>query len=173
MCLRRNVFAHATSIYDIEISFFKKNNVKTLLIDLDNTLDSYKLFKPTERAVNYIKKIKEAEIRTIIVSNNKGKRVSSYANALNIEFIHSCRKPFARRINNFIREKCIDKSTTIMIGDQLVTDAGAANRAEIRFILTEKVVKEDQWTTHINRIFDKPNRKKMAKKGKLIDWRNV
>ena len=33
-------YAHASSIFDIEMDFFKKEGIKTLLVDLDNTLDS-------------------------------------------------------------------------------------------------------------------------------------
>ena len=53
-----------------------------------------------------------------------------------------------------------------------MTDVIAARGAKIRVVLTEKVVKEDQWTTHINRIFDRPIRRHLRKKGKLVDWRN-
>ena len=38
-------------------------------------------------------------------------------------------------------------------------------------ILTDKIVKEDQPTTHFNRLFDRPIRRHLKRKGKLIDWR--
>ena len=64
------------------------------------------------------------------------------------------------------------KATEVMlVGDQLITDVLAARGAHIRVLLTEKVVKEDQWTTHINRLLDRPIRKHLNKKGKLPDWR--
>ena len=59
----------------------------------------------------------------------------------------------------------------MMVGDQMLTDAGAANKANIRMLLTDKIVKEDQWTTHFNRLFDRPMRRHAAKKGQLKDWR--
>ena len=74
-------FAVAESIYEIDIDFFKQQNVKVLLMDLDNTLDSYKLYHPTERAVELVKKIQDAGILPVIVSNNRGKRVRTYASA--------------------------------------------------------------------------------------------
>ena len=51
-------FAHATSIYEIDPMFFKKQNVKTLFVDLDNTLDSYKAREPKQETIDYINKIK-------------------------------------------------------------------------------------------------------------------
>ena len=173
MCLRRKVFAHAKSIFEIDIDFFKKYNVKTLLMDLDNTLDSYRLYTPTDRAREFIQKLIDNDITPFIISNNKGKRVSSYANALGIEYLHSSAKPFGFRIKKLIKERNWNVDELMMVGDQMLTDCGMANSANIRMILTDKIVKEDQWTTHFNRLFDRPMRKHYAKKGELIDWREL
>lgn len=164
-------FAHAQSIYEIETDFFTKNNVKVLLIDLDNTLDSYRLYEPTERAYELIKRIKEAGITPIVVSNNTGKRVGTYANHLGIEYISSARKPFSGRLKKFLKEKGIDPDEAMLVGDQMITDVLAAKGAHLRVVLTEKIVKEDQFTTHFNRLLDRPIRKHLRKKGKLPDWR--
>ena len=58
-------YAVAKSIYEIDVNFYKEKNVKILLMDLDNTLDSYKLYHPTKRAVELIKKIEENLIEHI------------------------------------------------------------------------------------------------------------
>lgn len=172
MCLNRKVFAHAKSIYEIEDLFYKKHGIKVLFIDLDNTLDSYKLFHPKQESIDLINSLKKNGFRVVIISNNKGFRVSSYANDLDVEYVSMAMKPFAKKINSFIETNNIDKNEVVLIGDQLVTDIGAANRANIKAILTEPIVKEDQWTTRFNRFFDKIFRKRMNKKGKLIDWRD-
>ena len=164
-------FAHAQSIYEIPVDFYLKNNVKVLLIDLDNTLDSYRLYEPTERAIKLINDIKESGIVPIVVSNNTGKRVSSYANALSVEYINSARKPFSGRIKKFLKEKNILPEDSMLVGDQMMTDVLAARGAHLRMVLTEKIVKEDQFTTHFNRLLDRPIRKHLRKKGKLPDWR--
>lgn len=173
MCLRRVIFAHAKSIFEVDVEFFKYHNVKTLLLDLDNTLDSYRLYTPTDRAREFINTLIENGITPFIISNNKGKRVSSYANALGIEFMCSSGKPFAFKIKKLIKERNWNVDELMMVGDQMLTDAGMANKANIRMILTDKIVKEDQWTTHFNRLFDRPMRKHAAKKGQLKDWREL
>lgn len=172
MC-KRKVYCVAKSIYEIDIDFFKWANVKVLLIDLDNTLDSYKLYHPTEKAVELLKKIRDAGIYPVIISNNRGKRVSSYANDLGVEYLNSSMKPFACRINKFVKAHGWNKDEMILVGDQMVTDVGAGNHAGIRVILTDKIVKEDQITTRFNRIFGRPMRKHQAKKGLLINWRDL
>ena len=72
-----------------------------------------------------------------------------------------------------INKRGLKKEEVMLVGDQMMTDVIAARGAKIRVVLTEKVVKEDQWTTHFNRLFDRPMRKHLAKKGELIDWREL
>ena len=165
-------FAHAQSIYEIDVDFYKKNGVKTLFTDLDNTLDSYKAREPKPETIELISRIKKAGINPVIISNNKASRVCGYADALGVEYLASAHKPFARRLRNEIIRRGLTNDDVMLVGDQMMTDVLASKGAHIRVVLTEKVVKEDQWTTHINRIFDRPIRKYHMKKGNLIDWRN-
>ena len=53
-----------------------------------------------------------------------------------------------------------------------MTDIKSGNGAHIKTLLTEPIVKEDQWQTRFNRMFDKPVRKRLKKKNLLNDWRN-
>lgn len=165
-------FAHSDSIYEIDPDFYKRNNVKTLFMDLDNTLDSYRARVPQQRTIDYVNKVKEAGVTPVIISNNKAKRVSGYANLLGVEFLSSAHKPFSRRIKKEIARRGLTANDVMLVGDQMMTDVLAAKGAKIKVVLTEKIVKEDQWTTHINRIFDRPIRKYHRKRNNLVDWRN-
>lgn len=166
-------FAVAKSVYEIDIDFFKQQGVKILILDLDNTLDSYRLYHPTERAIKFIEELQKEGIEPVIVSNNRGKRVRTYANDLNLKYIHSAAKPFGFRLRKFIKEHGWNTDEVMFVGDQMITDVAAAKRAGLRVILTDKIVKEDQWTTHFNRIFGRMIRKYHKKKGNLIDWRTI
>jgi len=166
-------FAHAKNIFDIDISFFKKFGTKYLLCDLDNTLDSYKTKLPSPRVVELKKALNDAGIEIVIVSNNTGKRVETYSNALGVRYISQVAKPFHRRLVKKLHEANINLNASMMIGDQTVTDIASANGAHIKAILTDKLVKEDQPTTKFNRIFDRPIRRHLAKKNLLIDWRKL
>lgn len=164
-------FAHAKSLYEIEPEFFKSNGVTTLLVDLDNTLDSYKLHKPSDKAKELVKKLQDSGFNVVIISNNKHDRVKEYADEIGVDFTWMTGKPFPRKINKYVKEHNLNKENVMVVGDQLMTDTLAGNRAKIRVVLTEKIVKEDQPTTRFNRIFDRPIRKRLAKKGLLVDWR--
>ena len=171
MCKVYVPYAHAKSIFEIEIDFYKKHGIKTVLSDLDNTLDSYKTRQPSARVVSFKQTLEENGIELFIISNNTGKRVQEYANALGVRYASSVGKPFAKKLKRKLKEAHVDLKTAVMIGDQTVTDIASANRAGILSILTDKIVKEDQPTTHFNRLFDRPIRRHLRRKGKLIDWR--
>ncbi len=47
-------FAHSGSIYEIDVDFYKRNNVRTLFMDLDNTLDSYRAREPKDNTLEYV-----------------------------------------------------------------------------------------------------------------------
>ena len=119
MCLRRKIFAHAKELFEVDPEFFISNNVRILLVDLDNTLDSYRLYTPTDRTREYIEKIMKAGITPFIISNNKGKRVSSYANSLGVEYMHSSGKPFAFKIKRLVKEKGWNVDELMLVGNQI------------------------------------------------------
>ena len=107
----------------------------------------------------------------MIISNNRAERVGGYASALGVECLASARKPFSKRIKAELVKRNLKNDEVMLVGDQMMTDVLAARGAKIRVVLTEKVVKEDQWTTHVNRIFDRPIRRYHRKRGNLKDWR--
>ena len=91
------------------MDFYKRNGIKTLFMDLDNTLDSYRAREPKPQTIEYVSELKKNKITPIIISNNKAKRVSGYANLLGVEFLSSARKPFSRRIKAEIARRNLKK----------------------------------------------------------------
>lgn len=166
-------FAHAESIYRIDLSFYKKLGIKYVFVDLDNTLDSYKQATPLEPAIKLKENLEKNGIELIIVSNNRGKRVQKYSKELGVKHWSTLGKPFAIRITKIMKRLGINKDEVIMIGDQIVTDISCANGAKIKSVLTEKLVPEDQPTTRFNRLFDNPLRRKLKRKNLLKDWRQI
>ena len=166
-------YAHAESIFEIDLSFYEKLGIKYVFADLDNTLDSYKQATPLERAKNLKEELERHGIELIIVSNNTGARVQKYSKELGVRHFSSLAKPFSFRIKKIMKRANIRPESVIMIGDQIVTDISCANGAKVKSVLTEKLVPEDQPTTRFNRLFDNPLRKKLRKKNLLRDWRQI
>ncbi len=164
---------HATSIYEVPSDFYEKLGIKHLLIDLDNTLGSYRDTHPSRQACELVATLCRAGYHVIIISNNKGPRVSRYASELGVPYLSSARKPFKRRLLAFLVKQKFELAKTMLIGDQLLTDTLAAHRLGIRVLLTEKLVSEDQWTTRFNRLIDRPLRQYLRKKHRLTSWRQA
>lgn len=165
-------FATAENIYDIDINFLKLNGIKVVFTDIDNTLDSFRALEPTEKVRNLIENLKK-EFKVVLISNNKKKKVSHFCSELGVDFIYKAFKPLPKKINKYINEHKLLKNDIILIGDQMITDVWCANNAKIKVIWTKKVVKEDQWTTHINRIFERFISKYHRKHNNLKDWREL
>ena len=166
-------FAHAESIYKIDLSFYKKIGIKYVFADLDNTLDSYKQATPLEKAKELKSKLEKEGIELIIVSNNTGARVQKYSKELGVRHFSSLAKPFSLKLKKIMKRSKIKPDEVVMIGDQIVTDISCANGAKVKSVLTEKLVKEDQPTTRFNRLVDNPLRKKLRRKNLLKDWRQI
>ncbi len=161
---------HAVSIYAIEPFFFATLGVKTLLIDLDNTLASHDQALPSEATIAYLAKLQVVGLKLYIVSNNTGKRVKKYAEAAGLPFISGARKPLAYKIRRFLKKEGVAFEQLMMIGDQIVTDVFCANSLGVKIILTEKLVTQDLWITKLNRGIDSWLRRRLVKKNLLKEW---
>ena len=81
------------SIKDIDLKFLKKNDLKGLLLDVDNTLIDYNK-NILEGAEIWAKELKENGIKLCILSNsNKINKVEMVAKKLNIPFIFFAKNP--------------------------------------------------------------------------------
>ena len=165
-------FATAKSAYEIDFEFLKSIGIKTVFIDIDNTLDSYKQLTPSEDAKRFVDKLKE-NFNVALISNNKKVKVSNYCSSLDVNFVFKAFKPLPKKMNKFIKEHGYSKNEIVLIGDQMITDVWCASNVGIKVIWTEKLVKEDQWTTHINRIFERPISKYHRKHNNLRSWREL
>ena len=158
---------YSENIFKINPDFFVEKGIKCILSDLDNTLDAFDELNPSDRVRQFKNELDKRNIKLCIVSNNKGKRKGIYCDRLGVEGVFTCYKPFPNRINKFIEKLGYKKEEVILIGDQILTDVGCGNNCKISVILTDPIVKKDQWTTKFNRLIDRPIRKILRKKGIL------
>lgn len=90
------------SVLEITPEFCKQNNIKGLILDVDNTLIDMDR-KLLEGVTLWHNSIVESNIKTLILSNsNKIDKVSKVANDLKIDFINFAKKPSKK---GFLRAK--------------------------------------------------------------------
>ncbi len=154
-----NIFApeyEFESINNIDSDFFKKENIRFLLLDVDNTLIGDNIPEPDENSIAFLKRLESEGIEFCLVSNNKKERLDSFNNQLNYRAIHRAAKPFAKKINRVIKEMNAPKEQTALIGDQIFTDVLAAKNAHIRMILVNPINKDLENTFFkLKRMFEK------------------
>lgn len=157
------------SVLEITPEFLKKEKIKALILDVDNTLIDIDK-KLLEGVLEWHESIKKAGIKTIILSNtNKIEKVKTVASKLNIEYINFAKKPSKK---GFIKAKEIlglNEKNIAAVGDQIFTDVIGANRCNMISILVKPVDKRDFWYTKWKRPFEKIIIKKYLKNRKKKD----
>ena len=129
-------------IYDIKEDFLKENNIKALILDVDNTLTLHDSPDLNPKISQWIEKMKEKNIPLVILSNNSPQRVKPLAKALGLEFFTGTKpnKKDYEKVLNFLN---LPRENVAGVGDQIFTDVWGANRAGIISILTRPFSKDE------------------------------
>ncbi len=113
---------YITNVKDITIELLNKNNIKGLLLDVDNTLIDFNL-KILEGSKDWINTLKENDFRLCILSNtNKIEKVKMVAKELNIPYINFAKKPFKKGFKKGAELLKLQPNQIAVVGDQIMTD---------------------------------------------------
>ena len=140
------------NVKDIKIELLRENNIKGLILDVDNTLIDLDR-KLLEGAEEWCKSLKKQGIRICILSNTSHEeKAKTVAKKLEIPYIHFAKKPFKKGFHRAQKLLEIENNKEIaVVGDQLFTDIIGANRVKMIPILVQPVNKKDLWYTRIKR----------------------
>ncbi len=143
------------SIYHIELESLHKNQIKGLIIDIDNTLVAWDIKEADELSMQWIKRMKENGIRVCLVSNNTRDRVIKFNEQLQLFAVHSANKPTKRPFLKALKHLETHPSQTAVIGDQIFTDVWGANRLNMFSILVTPISPKEFPLIRIKRFFEK------------------
>lgn len=139
------------SVKNINPELLKKNNIKGLIIDVDNTLIDYDR-NLLDGAESWCKNIKDEGIRCIILSNsNKRDKVEKVARTLEMPYILFAKKPFKSGFLRAAEMMNLAPEEVAAVGDQIFTDVIGANRCNMFSILVKQVAKKDIFITRLKR----------------------
>ncbi len=165
--------ALAGKVADIPASFYKARGIRAVLSDLDNTLATYGEPFPSQGLKDYVRSLGEEGIAFYIASNNTGKRVTAFAEALGVESCHALFKPSSFFLKRFLKKKGLKPEECAFVGDQCATDVKSGNGAGLFTILVDHLSAHRPLLTKINGIMDEHYRKIVLSKGLAPDWRNL
>lgn len=147
-----NYYIH--SFDTLKPAYLKKHDIRLLVCDIDNTLVPHDVALPDDKVLAFLKSIKDAGIKIVLISNNVEDRVVTFAKGLDIPYYPFAMKPLPKTYRKMINEHKIDKKHIAVIGDQLLTDVLGANLMGLHTILTAPVVQRDLSFTKFNRMFE-------------------
>lgn len=142
---------YCNNVREVTYDFLQKNNIKGLILDVDNTLiDFYRKFE--DGTIEWVKDLKNKGIKFCIISNsNKLDKVKIVADTLELPFFNFAKKPFKK---GFIKAKKLmnlEAKNIAVIGDQIMTDVIGANRCKMFSILVKPISDKDIFMTRIKR----------------------
>lgn len=137
--LRPDIYA---STFDkITPEIIKNLGAKAIFVDLDGTLVSKNVLKPTELVLAWIKNMLENDIKVVILSNNKKERVGNFCKDIGVPYFNTALKPlksgFQKSLNELNHK--VKASEVVMIGDQIYTDTLVAKRMGAKSIFVESI----------------------------------
>lgn len=151
-------------IYHIPYKKLKKLGIKCLIFDLDNTIaliDQKLITEDTKKLLTDLKR----DFQIVIISNNIVKRVKSYANYLECDYVANALKPLSKGYQKIRKKYHLSKEEMCMIGDQIITDIYGGNRYHMFTILVDPLGKKDLKITSLNRFLERKILKRYEKKG--------
>lgn len=110
------------NVKEITVELLNKNNIKGLLLDVDNTLIDFDL-KLLEGAKEWSNNLKENNFKLCILSNtNKIEKVKMVAKELDIPYINFAKKPLKKGFKQATNLLNLQPKQIAVAGDQIMTD---------------------------------------------------
>ena len=153
------------NVFTIDYKKLKSNGIKCILFDLDNTLAPLANDKPSKDIKELFAYIDDLNMKAIILSNSKKKRVAPFKEILNVDSACLAMKPLKRKYKKVLKMYGYKFSEVAAVGDQILTDVYGANRIGIMSIFVDKLSDDEKLITKFNRNFEKMILNNLKKKG--------
>lgn len=161
------------SVRDIKIEYLKENEIKAIILDVDNTLiDYYKNFPKGTK--EWVARLKEYGIKFCILSNsNKIEKVKDVAKQIDVPYFYFAKKPLKIGFKKAKKLLNVEEKHIAVVGDQIMTDIIGANRCKMFSILVKPIKEKDIIITRIKRPIENLIIKKYQNKLKREENKNV
>ena len=154
---------------EITPAFLRSLGVCAVLADIDNTLAPYEQPEPDERIKGWIDSLAEAGIRIAFVSNNDRERVELFNRSLGVPAYAKSGKPFKKNLIKAMNAIGGTRRTTVMLGDQLLTDALAGHNLGVKCLIVPPIRDKKNAFFRFKRWLEKPVVRKFKKRNG-IGW---
>jgi len=159
---------YAKDVYSINYKELYQRNIINLIFDIDNTILPVNDINVDDRLVKLFINLIHDGFNICIVSNNSIERVEPVAKKLKVLSLSNADKPKKEAFDKALELLEGDHSSTVMIGDQMLTDIKGANEYGLSSILVDPLQNKYDIKTGINRIIQNIMEIKLKKAKKFI-----
>lgn len=152
-------------VTDITPQLVRAMGADTLLLDVDNTLAAHGSPEPFPGSVAWTRRMRDAGVKIIIVSNNYAHRVAPFAKQYGLPFLCRAFKPLPPGYHRAARILHAKRRETVVVGDQVFTDVLGANLSGMKSILLMPVTPEASLSFRLRRRLEGPIRRSLCRKG--------
>lgn len=145
-----------SSYRDVTPDLLSSLGKRLLICDIDNTLVTYDDPTPTPELMLWFEAMKDAGITVAFASNNHADRVESFNASLGYIARADAGKPKIGALLEVMSEAGVFADETVLLGDQLLTDACAANRAGIYSIIVPPIKDKTNLFFKTKRLIERP-----------------
>lgn len=145
----------ADNVKKIDLNYLIENNIKGLILDIDNTLVPDYVKEAGDDIIKWLDKVKKMGLKVCIVSNATHKRVSRFNEKLGVDAIPRASKPGKKSFLKAIKLMGIKAEETAVIGDQLFTDIYGGNKLNMFTILVKPIASKEFIFVRIKRLAEK------------------
>jgi HAD phosphatase, family IIIA len=124
-------------VFDLNVEKLKKNRIKGVIFDIDNTLAYNAESEPDEKVTAFLKALQKEGFQIALVSNNNKMRVTTYNQNLKLPHIYRACKPLKFKLSKIIKAFGIERKEACMVGDQLFTDIWGGKRMGMFTVLVK------------------------------------
>ena len=146
---------HVSSAYAIDYEEMYRRGFRGVIFDIDNTLvlpDA----PADERARALFERLRGIGLKTVILSNNTGKRAGDFAKSVGSACVTGALKPFPGKYREAVGVMELSPDQVFFVGDQIYTDIWGANNAGIHSVLTDPFTDREEIQIVLKRILEKP-----------------
>ena len=152
------------NIYEIDYSKLKKQNINTILFDIDNTIAKVDDLNIPEKTETLFKNLKSQNFKILLFSNNHSKRVLPVSKKLKTKALYEANKPQKTAYQKALKILNSKKENTVAIGDQILSDIVGAKKYGIKAILVDQLSSKNNVKTKMAHKLGLRKEKKLTKK---------
>ena len=146
---------YTDNLLQVDFNRLFQQGFRLALVDVDNTLSRHGSKIADGYARKVIAAIQSAGLSCMIVSNAGLHRIRTYAADMDLPYHARSHKPLTKALDLACRQHAVRPEQALMIGDQILTDILAGNRAGCRTILVKPRDHREPWNILVKRFIEK------------------